>query len=60
LKFDQKFHHIPIILCTARCRREDMDMGRVVGADAYVTKPFNGKELIAKVEALLKLGPVVG
>ena len=60
LKFDQKFRHIPIILCTARCRREDMDMGRTVGADAYVTKPFNGKELIAKVEELLKLGPVVG
>ena len=53
LKFDQKFRHIPVILCTARCRREDLEMGKSVGADAYVTKPFNGKDLIAKVEELL-------
>ncbi len=53
LKFDQKFRHIPIILFTARSRQEDMEMGRSAGADAYVTKPFNGTELIAKVEELL-------
>ena len=57
LKFDQKFRHIPIILFTARSRREDMEMGRAAGADAYVTKPFNGADLIAKVEALLNVGP---
>jgi len=53
LKFDQKFHHIPIILCTARSRQEDLVMGESVGADAYVTKPFDGKALIAKAEALI-------
>ena len=53
LKFDQKFHHIPIILCTARSRREDMALGESVGADAYITKPFDGKALIEKVETLL-------
>ena len=53
LKFDQKFHHIPIILCTARSRQEDQVMGESVGADAYVTKPFDGKALIAKAEALI-------
>lgn len=53
LKFDQKFQHIPIVLFTARCRSEDVAMGREVGADAYVTKPFSGKDLIAKVEELL-------
>jgi len=53
LKYDEKFRHIPVLLFTARCRREDQEMGRSVGADAYVTKPFNGKELIAKVEELL-------
>ena len=53
LKFDQKFRHIPIILFTARSRREDMEMGHAAGADAYVTKPFNGADLIAKVEELL-------
>ncbi len=54
LKFDQKYRHIPVILCTARSRREDMEMGRAVGADAYLTKPFDGKILIEKVEELLK------
>ncbi len=53
LKFDQKFQHIPIILCTARSRREDVAMGESVGADAYITKPFDGKALIEKVETLL-------
>jgi CheY-like chemotaxis protein len=53
LKFDPKFHHIPIILCTARSRQEDMTLGQAVGADAYVTKPFDGKALIAQAEALL-------
>ena len=53
LKFDQKFHHIPIILCTARSRQEDLVMGEAVGADAYVTKPFDGKALIAKAEELI-------
>lgn len=53
LKFDQKFHHIPIILCSARSRRDDMAMGEAAGADAYVTKPFDGKALIHQVETLL-------
>ncbi len=57
LKFDQKFQRIPIILFTARSRVEDMELGRAVGADAYVTKPFNGTDLIAKVEELLGASP---
>ena len=57
LKFDQKFHHIPIILCTARSRQEDLVMGEAVGADAYVTKPFDGKALIAKANELLAARP---
>ena len=57
LKYDQKFQHIPVILLSARCRQEDENLGREVGADAYVTKPFSGKELIAKVEELLSAAP---
>lgn len=54
LKFDQKYRGIPIILCTARSRVEDAAMGYAVGADAFITKPFDGKSLIAKTEELLK------
>jgi CheY-like chemotaxis protein/Tfp pilus assembly protein PilZ len=57
LKFDQKFRHIPIILCTARSRREDRLMGETVGADAYVTKPFDGKALLAKADELVAQHP---
>ena len=53
LKFDQKFHHIPIILLTARSRQEDKELGYSVGADAYVTKPFDGNTLLEKVDELL-------
>ena len=57
LKFDQKFSHLPIILCTARCRQTDRDMGLAAGADAYITKPFSGEELMSKVEELLNAHP---
>ena len=53
LKFDQKFSHIPIILCSARSRQQDMDLGYSVGADAYLTKPFPGNALLLKVDELL-------
>ncbi len=53
LKFDPKFRHIPILLFSARSRREDQEMGRQVGADAYLTKPCSGQVLIAKVEEML-------
>ena len=54
LKYDQKYRHIPIILCSARCRSQDVEQGRQAGADAYITKPFDGRELITTVEGLLK------
>ena len=53
LKFDQKFRHIPILLFTARSRREDLQLGYAMGADACLTKPCDGKALITKVEELL-------
>lgn len=53
LKFDEKFKHIPVILLTGRSRQEDINMGYEVGADAYMTKPFQGTALLEKVEELL-------
>lgn len=54
LKFDQKLRHIPIILFSARSRREDIETGYAVGADAYFTKPCDGQGLIEKVEEMLR------
>ncbi len=54
LKFDAEYGKIPIILFTARVQAEDRKLGEEVGADAYITKPFDGQVLLAKIEELLK------
>ncbi|MBU0709139.1 MAG: response regulator [Candidatus Omnitrophica bacterium] len=53
LKFDEKFKKIPIILFTARAQESDKKMGEEVGADAYITKPFEAPVLLAKIKELL-------
>jgi two-component system, OmpR family, alkaline phosphatase synthesis response regulator PhoP len=45
---------IPVILLTARNSLKDKVMGLNLGADDYITKPFEGMELIARVKALLR------
>ena len=54
LKFDERFKNIPIILFTARTQEADMKLGQEVGADAYITKPFEPNILLSKVAELLK------
>ncbi len=54
LKFDDKYKKIPIILFTARAQESDKKMGEDVGADAYITKPFDPKVLLGRIEELLK------
>lgn len=44
----------PILMLTARTRSEDTVNGLQIGADDYVTKPFNMAELMARVSALLR------
>jgi DNA-binding response OmpR family regulator len=44
---------IKIVLLSARGRDIDVTKGMAVGADAYITKPFSTKELIAKVQQML-------
>jgi two-component system, OmpR family, phosphate regulon response regulator PhoB len=52
---------IPIIMLTARGEEEDRIRGLKTGADDYVTKPFSPRELMARVEALLRRSrPSVG
>ena len=54
LKFDEKYKHIPIILFTARAQESDKNTGMEVGADAYITKPFDAPVLLAKIKELLQ------
>ena len=44
---------VKIVMLTARGRDVERDKGLALGADAYVTKPFSTKELLAKVRSLL-------
>ena len=53
LKKDTRYAHIPIILFTARAQTEDMRVGEEVGADAFVTKPFDAQILLSKIDGLL-------
>jgi DNA-binding response OmpR family regulator/two-component sensor histidine kinase len=53
LKNDVHTSHIPIILLSAKTGENDIIRGLEVGADDYVTKPFNIKMLIARVKNLI-------
>ncbi|AXB77484.1 chemotaxis protein CheY [Novosphingobium barchaimii LL02] len=54
LRKDKETAQIPIIMVTARGEEEDMIRGLKTGADDYVTKPFSPRELMARIEALLR------
>ncbi|MEY4160041.1 MAG: hypothetical protein RLZZ136_662 [Pseudomonadota bacterium] len=54
LRRDKESARVPIIMLTARGEEEDRIRGLKTGADDYVTKPFSPRELIARVEALLR------
>jgi len=45
---------VPILMLTARSEEEDRIRGLKTGADDYMTKPFSPRELMARVEALLR------
>ena len=53
LKFDEKTRAIPILIFTARAQVEDVTLATECGADAYLTKPFEAKTLLAKIQELL-------
>lgn len=45
---------VPVIMLTARSTDDDKLLGLDIGADDYVTKPFNPRELVARVRAVLR------
>ena len=53
LKKDTRYAQIPIILFTARAQERDMKLADEVGADAYITKPFQAETLLGKIRELL-------
>jgi len=55
LRRNVKTAHIPVIMLTARSGTSDKVTGLEVGADDYVTKPFDTEELLARVRAQLRI-----
>lgn len=52
--------YIPVIMLTARDQDVDKIVGLEVGADDYVTKPFNARELVARIRSVLRLAHAAG
>jgi DNA-binding response OmpR family regulator len=52
---------VPILMLTAKAGQEDRIAGLELGADDYVTKPFSPRELVLRVQAILRRGgPAAG
>jgi two-component system, OmpR family, phosphate regulon response regulator PhoB len=57
LKRDKETQELPIIMLTARAEEQDKVQGLDGGADDYVTKPFSPRELLARINAVLRRTP---
>ena len=54
IRADATLGAMPIIMLTARVEDTDKIVGLELGADDYITKPFNAREIVARVRALLR------
>ena len=53
LRKEERSKSIPIIMLTSRSEESDKAIGKEVGANAYITKPFNMDDLLKKISELL-------
>ena len=56
LKSDPETRHIPIMMLTAKAEEIDRIVGLEFGADDYVTKPFSPREVLLRIQAILRRG----
>ena len=55
LKFDERYKRIPIFILSARSGETDRRLALDLGADAYVTKPYDMRDLVMKIRQRLNL-----
>ena len=53
LKKDKEYSRIPIIIFSARAQEHEIKLGKELGADDYITKPFEPSVLLAKIKELI-------
>lgn len=54
IRADSKLRNVPVVFLTAKTEDEDRILGLETGGDDYICKPFNIKELLLRVKAVLK------
>lgn len=57
LKFDERYRRIPIFILSARSGETDRKLAFDLGADAFVTKPYDMKDLVGRIRERLKSPP---
>jgi two-component system, OmpR family, phosphate regulon response regulator PhoB len=60
IKRDKETSELPVIMLTARGDEQDKIAGLDGGADDYITKPFSPRELLARINAVLRRSSIVG
>ena len=58
LKRLRKSSNVPVLMLTARGEDTDRIVGLELGADDYLPKPFNPREVVARIHAILRRGPL--
>lgn len=53
LRGDPRLEHLPIVLLSLKDREQDIVLGLEEGADEYIVKPFNARELLVRIRRLL-------
>lgn len=53
LKSEPRTSGVKVVMLTARAQRRDRERGVAAGADAYVTKPFSPRQLLAEIQTVL-------
>lgn len=53
LKYSAKYKHVPLMMLTVMSQASDRKKGQAVGADAYLTKPYQPQELLDTISTLV-------
>jgi len=55
LKKSEVYKNIPVVFISAKTNQEDIDLGLQLGAEDYITKPFELNKLLLKIQKILKI-----